>query len=91
MSTVADCHFTERAPRAWFYTIRYRDDYSPDERGPFPTFAAALRDLDKNHANPGGFSIRALPGCPHDMLAPVPYRMGMTCDRCGAFVRGGMS
>jgi hypothetical protein len=94
MSTGAECNFIEKTPGRWYYKLQqypygYTEEY--DEFGPFPTFAIANQHLDENHANPGGYSVQALPGCPHDLRRPNPYssQYPEDCDRCGASLRSG--
>ena len=64
MSTGANCYFEEREPGRWWYRLQ-RSPYGDTEEysvyGPFSSHAAALRDLDQNHANPGGWSTRVHP------------------------------
>lgn len=84
MSTGADCRFVEKTAGNWYYELQqwpYGSNPDYDTFGPFLTFRAAMNHLDRNHANPGGFSLAALPGCKHDLL-----RGGwssLECDRCG--------
>ena len=94
MSTGANCGFTEKTKGRWFYRIQrypYGETEDYDEFGPFPHFKAAHDHLGANHANPGGYSIGALPGCPHDMLEPQ-QDFGRSpqythfCNRCGGHV-----
>lgn len=97
MSTGANCTFRERTPGQWFYLLQCypygaTEDY--DESGPFKTFREAYEHLHKHNANPGGFSVDALPGCKHDMTKPLPTWMirhegdyTHDCDRCGAALR----
>lgn len=87
MSTGLDCRFYEKEPRKWFYDLEKwsrRDDY--DTYGPFGTWREAYDHLGRNHANPGGFSISALPGCPHDLKEPDQFQPKgfYNCNRCGA-------
>ena len=61
MSTGAECNFWEEEPGRWKYRIQHypygeTDDF--DTYGPFVSFKAATDHLDRNHANPGGYSIR---------------------------------
>jgi hypothetical protein len=90
MSTGMDCHFREKKD-GWYYDIQvnYDPEEDYDKHGPFKTFRAAQRHLDRHHGNPGGYSIEALPGCKHDLARPMshPYS-GYThdCDRCGSAV-----
>jgi len=69
MSTGADCYFVERKPREWYYYIEqwpYDETEEYDQFGPFSSFSAALKNLDHNHANPGGYSIEAHPDSDDD-------------------------
>ncbi len=91
MSTGADCYFYEEKPRVWHYKIQrwpYGEWPEYDTSPAFDTFGKALRHLNKHHANPGGFSVRPLDGCKHDLLNK---REGDTvhpneCERCGHFI-----
>lgn len=90
MSTGADCCFYEQEPQTWFYRLQrwpYGETEDYDTFGPFLTFDAAKNHLDRNHANPGGYSVRALPGCPHDRLRCREFTFGNEptheCLRCG--------
>lgn len=93
MSTNADCCFYEKTKGQWFYKLQcwpYGDNDEYDTFGPFPHFKAAAKHLDDHHANPGGYSVSALPGCLHDMVAKSEYFFpddeadGIHhCDRCG--------
>lgn len=73
MSTGAECAVVEPKPGKWYYiletgaTPRGYDwrDYAT-AFGPFPTMDAALNDLDRYHANPGGFWTE-----PYDPARPV--------------------
>lgn len=90
MSTGADCEFFEKTPGAWFYRIQKypygaTEDYTT--HGPFPTFVAARKHLDRHYANPGGWSVEALPGCKHDMLVDGWRKGEKYCERCGGHVR----
>jgi hypothetical protein len=92
MSTGADCRFTEKQPGKWYYELQqypYGSNPNYDTFGPFPTFRRAADDLHNNHANPGGYSVHALPGCKHDLTRKrefVAHYETVTheCDRCGA-------
>jgi len=60
MSTGADCHFVERGPGKWYYSLQdwpYGDWPEYQTYGPFPSLEKAEKHLDDNHANPGGWSI----------------------------------
>lgn len=94
MSTGADCKFYEERPGQWFYKLQrwpYGETYDYDTYGPFTMFCEAQEHLSDNHANPGGWSVQALPGCPHDKLEKVssPTWNGFThhCNRCGNWVK----
>jgi len=67
MSTGLECEFFEYRPNEWYYSLQ---DYScpvgawdwreySTTYGPFSTEEKALKHLDDNHANPGGFSSLA--------------------------------
>jgi hypothetical protein len=91
MSSNLNCKIVERKPREWYYLLEQysqRDEY--DEFGPFATFRDAENHLQRNHSNPGGCSIRPLPGCVHDLLRKVEHRSDgdptHVCDRCGSSV-----
>lgn len=65
MSTGADCYFTEKKPRRWFYKIQdypYGETEEYKEHGPFNSFAKAERHLSITHANPGAYSVESHPG-----------------------------
>ncbi len=86
MSTGHDCRFYEKTAGSWYYDLETYTREVYDTFGPFGTFKAAVDHLHRNHTNPGGYSVRALPGCKHDLLSPVSYPdNGIThnCDRCG--------
>lgn len=94
MSTGANCRLVERKPGQWYYELQrwpYGDNPSYDEEGPFGTYQAAAAHLRGHHANPGGYSIQALPGCKHDLTRKLDYNPGggetHACDRCGKFLR----
>lgn len=85
MSTGADCKIYEKAKGQWWYALQrwpYGESEEYDRFGPFPTYRDAHDHLDDNHANPGGASVHARPGCPHD-LAREAYAGEWQCDRCG--------
>lgn len=90
MSTNANCGFFEKEPGEWYYELQeypYGDCEDYTTSGPFRTFAQALRHLDRNHANPGGWSISPLPGCKHDLVTKEEHPDAFCthrCDRCGA-------
>lgn len=89
MSTGHDCRLYEKTAGKWYYDLERHTRGEYDTEGPFPTFKAAKDHLGKNHANPGGYSIDALPGCKHDLTRPTEHRsIGEStthyCDRCGA-------
>lgn len=89
MSSGADCRFYEKKD-GWRYDLQqypYGCNEEYDTFGPFDTFRSAQRHLDRNHSNPGGYWIDALPGCKHDLARPMSYPQGEDthyCDRCGA-------
>jgi hypothetical protein len=62
VSTGLDCYFQEIEPNKWFlfleeeYGSKLDPDY--DKYGPFLTFALAMEYLDRNFANPGGWSVQ---------------------------------
>lgn len=91
MSTGLDCRIYEKTAGKWFYDLEtyHRGEY--DTEGPFPTYKAATDHLHRNHANPGGYSVTALPGCKHDLARPVEHRLPgenytHSCDRCGGHI-----
>lgn len=94
MSSGANCGLYEKTPGKWFYDLQqwpYGDNPDRDTFGPFTHFNAALTHLDRNHQNPGGWSVTALPGCKHDMRKPTEFRHpGDTqtdnCGRCGSLI-----
>jgi hypothetical protein len=95
MSTGAECRIYEKTKGKWYYDLQcypYGETDQYDTFGPFSHYAAAIQHLDKHHANPGGHSIDALPGCPHDMTRkPDMWMSGddehlLECDRCGGSV-----
>ena len=94
MSTGANCRIKEKKPGQWYYELQqypYGQTEDYDTEGPFKTFREADMHLDANHANPGGYSIHALPGCKHDLLRAYqfsgPHEKHMrNCDRCGGYV-----
>lgn len=58
MSTGADCIIEEREPGQWWYRLQqypYGATEEYNEYGSFPSEAAAVEHLHKNHANPGGY------------------------------------
>jgi len=60
MSTGADCQFEEREPSVWYYKMQrypYGETEEYDKHGPFYSFRAAEKHLDKRYANPGAYSI----------------------------------
>lgn len=90
MSTGADCQFYEKEPGKWFYKMQqwpYGECPNYDKFGPFPTWLAAEKHMSYHHANPGGYSVSALPGCPHDLLVENMMPSGTwTCNRCGEYL-----
>jgi len=93
MSSGADCQFYEKAPSKWYYDLQqypYGETEEYDTRGPFVTFRAAERHLDRNHQNPGSFCRTALPGCKHDLSRLLKSRyedFTHSCDRCGEHIK----
>jgi hypothetical protein len=87
MSSGHDCRFYEKTAGKWYYDLEtyHRGEY--ETYGPFGTFDAANQDLNRNHSNPGGYSVTALPGCKHDLLRPIEHRTSgeftHNCLRCG--------
>jgi len=73
----------------WYYELQewpYGETEEYETFGPFDTFKEAEAHLSSNHANPGGWSTEALPGCKHDLLTEMSFGYrGYThsCDRCG--------
>ena len=68
MSTGAGCAFTEIAPGRWTYWLQnwpWGDNDDGETYGPFPSFSAAHTHLSDHHANPGGYSVKALPEGQH--------------------------
>lgn len=60
MSTGADCYFEERKPNVWYYRIQrypYGCNEEYDTNGPFSSLEKAIIHLDKNYANPGGYTV----------------------------------
>jgi hypothetical protein len=91
MSTGAECHFYEKTPQQWFYDLQqwpYGESEDYNTFGPFTTFEEANTHLDRNHANPGGYSVSSLPNCPHDITRKRPYDKDypLECRRCGDFL-----
>ena len=69
MSTNSECSIIEVSTNKWFYIL---EDYNAPKNawdwrehasayGPFPSEEAAIKHLDDNHANPGGFGTSPLP------------------------------
>ena len=93
MSTGANCRITEKKPGQWYYELQcypYGQTEDYETEGPFKTFREAKDHLHHNHSNPGGATVNALPGCPHDLLRPYPFagtheRFMRHCDRCGGY------
>lgn len=80
MSTGLGCGFVEGAD-GWYLELQnYRLEWKM--YGPFATFKEADDYLRANFANPGGFTINALPGCKHDLLRDYARDL-VLCDRCG--------
>ncbi len=85
MSTGADCRFIEVAPGRWQYRLQewpYGDNDQYETSRVFPSFTAALEDLDQNHANPGGWSTTLHPDHRHEWTvqegAQVPAGVEVT-------------
>lgn len=83
MSTGADCRFRETEPGRWTYWLQswpYGEWPEGTTYGPFPSFAAAVRHLGDNHANPGGWTVTPLrEGHVHE-----PDQWDPTfCEACG--------
>ena len=92
MSTGAECKFYEKESGKWYYDLQrwpYGECLDYDTHGPFSTFKAADDHLRDNYANPGGYSVKALPGCPHDLITKRDYHTEHPyfCNRCGAFLK----
>ena len=87
MSTGADCTFKETEKYKWFYKLQkwpYGETYDYDKYGPFPHYGDAVKHLQANHANPGGWSIDAQPGCEHpEHLREKRHGGGWECWHCG--------
>jgi hypothetical protein len=68
MSTGLECTFIQTTPTEWFYLLQDGDcpvscwDWREHATayGPFPTQDEAEDHLDRNHANPGGWSVHSL-------------------------------
>lgn len=94
MSTGANCRVYEKTAGKWFYDLQcypYGATEEYDTQGPFKTYIEASTHLHDNNANPGGCSIDALPGCPHDLLRKSPFAgpnetFTHYCNRCGGHV-----
>lgn len=91
MSTGAECFFTEKERGKWHYNLQrwpYGEWPEFDEYGPFKTFGEAHRHLHNHNANPGGYSVNALPDCPHDLLIKREHdnKYPFECDRCGKII-----
>jgi hypothetical protein len=91
MSTGADCVFYEKPRGQWWYKLQrwpYGESPGYDKSGPFATYREAEKHLSDNEANPGGWSVQALPGCKHDLARSekLAYadEIAWSCDRCGA-------
>lgn len=61
MSTGLDCQFKEKKPNEWYMFLEEsygsKFDIEYDKYGPFKTFAEAMRYLENNFANPGGYGV----------------------------------
>ena len=87
MSTGADCRIYEDK-MGWHYKLQdypYGETPSYAHYGTFRTFREATDHLFDNHANPGGYSVKALPGCKHDLQRRTSLGDTM-CDRCGEYL-----
>ncbi len=68
MSTNSECQFIEIERGRWYYLLEDSDapKNAPDWRehaaayGPFSSEEKAEEHLDRNHANPGGYSVMPL-------------------------------
>lgn len=92
MSTGAECRFVQ-VGRVWYYKIQdypYGATESYTKEGPFQSFRAAKDHLNKNHANPGGYSIE------HDKYNPCEHPTCMNewlmdgsvqCNWCGCEIK----
>lgn len=89
MSTGYDCRFTEKSPRSWYYELETYHRGVYDTFGPFVTFREAREHLRRHHANPGGYTVTAIPGCKHDLLTAAEFpdaHHTHNCDRCGEHI-----
>ena len=87
MSTGAGCQFYEDKS-GWHYKLQnypYGASEEYTHYGVFRTFREASDHLHANHANPGGYSVRALPGCKHDLKRATGFG-DIMCDHCGSFL-----
>lgn len=86
MSTGADCRFTELAGNQWQYELQrypYGETEKYDAWGPFATFTRAVEHLQRNHSNPGGWSVRTLEGDAHKhdfQLTDAQVPVGVTVE-----------
>ena len=104
MSTGCHCLIVEYRPGQWYYVLErgsapkcswdwreYADAY-----GPFPTADAAINNLDRNHANPGGWcQIEYTPELDTDTVlgglvavAYAPRRDGSVRSPSGTIING---
>jgi hypothetical protein len=61
MSTGANCIIVEKRPGQWYLRVQqypYGATTEYDERGPFSSKDGALKCLDRNFPNPGGFWVK---------------------------------
>lgn len=85
MSTNADCRFYERESGKWYYEMQkwpYGENQDYDKHGPFSTWTEAHNHMHRNYANPGSYTISAIPGCEHDMTRTLTST-SWECLRCG--------
>jgi len=91
MSTGADCVFYEKNLDEWFYKIQrwpYGENPAFDTFGPFKTMKIAENHLDRNHANPGGWSVHTHPKhvCDFKLVEDDRYgprkQMMEICQKC---------
>lgn len=95
MSTGAECYFTEVSPGKWTYWLQdypYGSNEDGQTYGPFPSWVDAQTHLDRNHANPGGWSSNCLPDGQHvhewrkveDWNAVIGYTVSVRVESLGA-------
>lgn len=96
-STGLDCFFEETEPGKWRYGLE--DDFNSthnnteyDYYGPFGTLAQAKQHLYDNHANPGGYSIRAHPDSHAAGMHKTPQQGAEEgCPECSAVNRAALA